>query len=124
MRKYVRINNIVSDAICSVAVKHGATIRTNAEVVEIVCEHGRAVGARTADGNTFFAPVSINVSICVCIYYIRIKSFPMSINVLSLSILRYSSYQCMCGVLGYRLQLHAVSNYGRAAAARDASRGI
>ena len=109
------------------AVKHGATIRTNAEVVEIVCERGRAVGARTADGNTFYAPV-FSVCMHLCMYRIHVIVFK---SIYSSMILKCSSYQCMyvlyvcvCDMLGYRLQLHTVSHYDGAAAARGASRGI
>ena len=68
----IHINNKVSDAISSVAVKYGATIKTNAEVTEIICENGRAAGARTADGTTYVAPVCMYVCmyVCMCTFHL------------------------------------------------------
>jgi len=44
------------------AQRHGATFRFRSEVVDIVCDEGRANGVRLADGTVLHAPVVVNVA--------------------------------------------------------------
>ncbi len=50
----------VSKALAGAAMEHGADIRTDAEVVEVIVENGRSVGVALASGEEIRAPVVVS----------------------------------------------------------------